>query len=1068
MALDFRILGPLEVVDDGVELELGAQKHRTLLAVLLVHANEVVSTDQLIEALWEDTPPPRALKALQVYVSQLRKLIGRERLQTKTPGYLLRLAPDELDTARFERLIDEGQPRAALDLWRGRPLADFVYNRFAQTEIARLEELGLSALEARNDEELGAGRHAQLVGQLEALVSEGPLRERLRGQLMLALYRSGRQVEALEAYQDARRTLTEELGIEPGRELRDLQQRILNQDPTLDVEPRRAEDALTPQGLFVGRDDELAALRQGLNDALAGHGRLFLLVGEPGIGKSRLADELIQVARARGVDVLVGRCWEASGAPAYWPWVQALRERADDAPPELAALLHGEPADSPSESARFRLFDAIAELLRRLSRDRPLLLFLDDMHAADEPSLLLLRFVARQLGSSRMLLIVACRDVDPLPGRPLEDMLTEAIREPGTTWLSLRGLSEEAVADYVDAELASRELASKLYESTEGNPLFLGETVRLLALEGRIAIPPSLREVIARRLSHLSGECNRVLVLGAVLGREFDHAPLASMSNLSVDELLEILDEAMAARVVSDVPDANTRSRFAHVLIRDALYDRLSSARRVSLHRKAVDVLEDDAELAFHAMAANDFERARACAQRAGDRALALLAFEEAARLYEVALSAKPDVHTRCELLLSRGEAEIRAGDTSRARETFLAAAALARELGLPLSLARAALGYGGRIVWVRAGEDSRLVPLLEEALAALPADEVELRARLLARLAGALRDEHIRDRREALSNEAVSLAHASGKPAVLAYALEARAYAMLAPDTVEQCLDLAHELRQAAERAGDTERIVAGHMLAIMALVVLGDIAATETELRAATPLAAELGQRAQVTQIEGVKAMIALASGRLDEGETLSNERYELGKQTLLEASIAEHRCQRHLLYDLRGDLAPIEPEISELVERFPARPVFRCVLAHVHARTGRIEDAQNTLNALTQEQVAALPFDQEWLYGMSLLAETAAILDDTNAATTLYPLLLPWRKLNAGDVAEGCRGAISRYLGLLAATLGHPQHAAEHLEHAIAMNEQMGFVPWATRARNDYERTRDDTGVSPTTPA
>ena len=198
----------------------------------------------------------------------------------------------------------------------------------------------------------------------------------------------------------------------------------------------------------------------------------------------------------------------------------------------------------------------------------------------------------------------------------------------------------------------------------------------------------------------------------------------------------------------------------------------------------------------------------------------------------------------------------------------------------------------------------------------------------------------------------------------------------------------------------------------------------------------------------------MLALASGRLAEGEALMNQRYELGKQTLLEASTAIFRCQRHLLHDLRGDLAAIEPEVSELAEWFPARPVFRCVLAHVHARIGRLGDAQRALDELTHDRVAALPFDQEWLYGMSLLAETAALLDDAEAAATLYPVLLPWAGLNAVDVAEGCRGAVSRYLGLLAATLGRRKDAAEHFEHAIGMNERMGFVPWATRAREDYE--------------
>ncbi len=233
--MDFRILGPLEVLESGTSLELGARKHRELLAMLLIHANEVVSIDRLIDALWEEEPPERAQKALQVYVSQLRKTLGRERVETVPPGYRLRVSDGELDVDRFQAALAEGRPDEALSLWRGEPLADVAYSRFARAETARLEELRLTAVEDRLDLDLAAGRHAQLVGELEALVTEHPLRERLRGQLMLAFYRSGRQADALEAYQDARRALTEELGIDPGRELRELQQRILNQDPALDL-----------------------------------------------------------------------------------------------------------------------------------------------------------------------------------------------------------------------------------------------------------------------------------------------------------------------------------------------------------------------------------------------------------------------------------------------------------------------------------------------------------------------------------------------------------------------------------------------------------------------------------------------------------------------------------------------------------------------------------------------------------------------------------------------------------------------------------------------------------------
>jgi DNA-binding SARP family transcriptional activator len=254
--MEFRILCPLEVYSNGKALDLGGAKQRALLAVLLLHANEVMSQDRLVDALWEGDPPESAQKALQVYVSGLRKLLGKERLQTKPPGYLLRVEDDELDLARFRRLRDEGRLAEALALWRGPPLADFAYQHFAQTEIVRLEDQRLACLEERIALELEAGRHAELTGELEALVAENPLRERLRGQLMVALYRAGRQAEALEAYQEARATLVDELGIEPGRELRELQQAILNQDPALEV----VEQARTPQPEeHAARADEATA-----------------------------------------------------------------------------------------------------------------------------------------------------------------------------------------------------------------------------------------------------------------------------------------------------------------------------------------------------------------------------------------------------------------------------------------------------------------------------------------------------------------------------------------------------------------------------------------------------------------------------------------------------------------------------------------------------------------------------------------------------------------------------------------------------------------------------------------
>src|SRR5882762_10160741 len=275
----FSLLGPLSVSSDGTPVALGGQKRRALLAVLLLDANSVVSRDRLIDALWGEEPPETARNTIQVYISQLRKLLPEGALETAPPGYRLVIEPQSVDLFEFTRLSEEGRRalaagdaaagadslRAALALWRGPPLADLAWEPFAQAEIVRLDELRLAALEDRIDADLALGRHGQLVGELEQLVGEHPLRERLRAQLMLALYRSGRQADALAVYQRARRTLVDELGIEPSESLKHLERAILAHDPSLNAPlsgaraPRRVPAPPTP---LLGRERELAALAE--------------------------------------------------------------------------------------------------------------------------------------------------------------------------------------------------------------------------------------------------------------------------------------------------------------------------------------------------------------------------------------------------------------------------------------------------------------------------------------------------------------------------------------------------------------------------------------------------------------------------------------------------------------------------------------------------------------------------------------------------------------------------------------------------------------------------------------
>jgi DNA-binding SARP family transcriptional activator len=380
--IEFRLLGPLEALADGERLPLGPPQQRSLLILLLLHANEVVSRDRLIEELWSGEPPATAPKLVQLYVSALRKALEPGRapgaphrvVRTRPPGYVLEVEAEAVDLARFERLRadaagalardDAAGARArlneALALWRGEPLADVAYEPYAQAEIARLAELRQATLEDRIDVDLSFGEHAALVGELEALVGQHPLRERLRAAHMLALYRSGRQAEALSAYQDARRALVDELGIEPGRRLRDLEQAVLRQDPELEP-PALAEPAPgRSQSAFVGRERELAELSGALDDALAGRGQVVLVAGEPGIGKSRLADELMRRAESRAALTLAGRCWEAGGAPPYWPWVQSLRAYIRNAEPGQVRAQLGtgaaELAPDPSGDSGARAF----------------------------------------------------------------------------------------------------------------------------------------------------------------------------------------------------------------------------------------------------------------------------------------------------------------------------------------------------------------------------------------------------------------------------------------------------------------------------------------------------------------------------------------------------------------------------------------------------------------------------------------------------------------------------------------------------------------------------------------
>jgi tetratricopeptide (TPR) repeat protein len=356
---------------------------------------------------------------------------------------------------------------------------------------------------------------------------------------------------------------------------------------------------------------------------------------------------------------------------------------------------------------------------------------------------------------------------------------------------------------------------------------------------------------------------------------------------------------------------------------------------------------------------------------------------------------------------------------------------------------------------WARASEVHRLVPILEAGLAAIGESDVELRARLLARLAGALRDDHSRERRDRLSSEAVELARRTGNEAALAFALDGRIGAIIAPDTIAECLALSSELCAVAERIGDTERLVAGHWNRFMAHVLHGDMNEAAVDLAAAVRIADELKQPAELFQVRATQAMLALAEGRLADAERLVLAAFELGEPSVPEMAGPVFGLQRYTLFDLHGRLEEAESSVRDLAAEHPARPAFRCVLTLVHAQLGSTAEAQRALDDLATNDFSALPFDQEWLYATSLLAETAALLENERSAAVLYRLLLPWAALNVVDHPEGLRGSASRYLGLLATTLRRWDDAEAHFDHAQAMNARIGARPWLAHTQRDQAR-------------
>jgi tetratricopeptide (TPR) repeat protein len=840
----------------------------------------------------------------------------------------------------------------------------------------------------------------------------------------------------------------------------------------------------------------MAELAAGLEDAIGGRGRLFLIVGEPGVGKTWLAERLADHALERGTRVLWGRCWDGGGAPPFWPWAQlvaALVEGDDD---EALAAALGEgaaeiaqvvpdiaqrlgtpaPASAPaSPAARFSLFKAVTDCLRRASSAAPLLLVLDDLHAADEPSLLLLEFLARDLHRARLLVVGTWREAGAA-GPPGGRVAVGELAREGRL-LPLRGLGRDEVGDLIrqlSGAAPTAATVAAVHTATEGNPLFVREVVRLLAAGAApapgpagVPIPGTVRAVIRRRLAPLSADALGVLAAAAVVGRDFDLALLAPACRLPADRVLEGLSQAVAAGVVAEVPGAAGGHRFSHALVREVLYEGLPLPARTELHRRvgeAIEGMHGDgpqaplAELARHfaeAAAAGEGGKALAYARRAGEQAMGMHAYEQAAAEYRRALRfAGADEAVRCELLLRLGEAQARAGDSPGAEQSCLQAAAASRRLGSPELLARAALGFGASQV---AGGlvNRRLIGLLREALDGLGPQDGPLRARLLARLSLELTFSEERALTASLSRQSVEMARRLRDGASLGTALRARWLAVWGPDGLAERLTLEEELLRLARETGDRELELVGRARRAASSLEAGDLEAVQADVAAHARLAEELRMPVHQWTAATMRAMLALLRGAFEQAERLAEEAVSLqpGRPNARFAWLDQLVAIRWE----QGRLGEVRQAWRELVEQFPEIGFGRGWLSLAGAELGDRDDARRMLRSIV-DQLPRRPRDGLWLPALAMASLVAAQLDDRAAAEGLYPALLPYAGRHvvvSMPQPVAYLGAGSFHLGLLATATARWAEADGHLEAAATAHERLGARPLLARARYEHAR-------------
>lgn len=864
------------------------------------------------------------------------------------------------------------------------------------------------------------------------------------------------------------------------------------------------------RGPLVGRRSERSELVSALAAARAGRGALFLLAGDAGIGKTRLAEAVAEEAAEKGDTVLWGSAWDAGGAPAYWPWTQLIRELLDARPaeeltddlgsgapyvaqiaPEIGQRLPTtvEPApELDTEATRFTAFDATASFFRRAAARRPVVIVLDDLHAADVATLRLLDFLARSLHRARILALVTYRTGETRGDAEVAAALAD-LGKAGRH-VVLGGLSRDEVHELATPrapEAPPPRLVDRVHALTEGNPLFVDEVMRLLAAEGalsapgalasgRLPVPDGVRKTIRRRLDPLQPEVARALTAAAVIGPEFRCQTLERVLREESTALLGYLDEAAEAGLLEHLPRAPGRYRFTHALIRETLYDELTGRERVTLHGavgEAIVELQGDrpdaplSELAHHfleAAPAGDPVRAADYAAQAGERALESTAYEQAVDLFGDALRAlelQPgEAKRRGLILLSMGQAEMRAGRLDVGRATLQRAADVARRVGDTELLARAALASAPWGLATALSAEKGLIPLFEEALERLPEADDVLRARLLARLAAALYWSALAERRESLAQEAIAMARRLGDPATLAFVLSDAHLATWDPDSPERSLPWASEIYDLAERLGNIELAMTAHSWRVSLLLELGELTIVDQEVQTVAEAATHLHQQRAQAQALMLRCARELIAGHFDRAEALLGEAAEfaalLEQDNILAMNLA---ALAFVMREVQGRLGELEAAVQQFADAQPAMPVWRCALLCVHLQTGRTTELRREYERFAADGFASLPRDNLWLPALALLAEVCSHLGDAKGAGELRALLEPYSGRNVVTPGVAYVGPVDRYLALLAAAAGDEDAAAAFFASARELAGAMGARPTCARLAVDEAEALSD---------